>query len=240
MRIEHLPEQGGSPRRLGRHVEHDPRSLRYAHGVLPESAVKPVQWRRRVPVFDQGQLGSCTGNAAAGVLATDSAAGPGVTTVTVNGTVRPVDETLAVDLYKLATSLDSVPGQYPPDDTGSSGLAVAKAAKQLGYIRGYGHALSPPGLLHALQTAPVIVGAPWFSGFDQPDQDGIVFPLGQIRGGHEFLVRGYEHGATEHDSYLLADNSWGTSWGVRGSFRFSVSTWRVLAANQGDITIPRL
>lgn len=221
--------------RLGRHVEHDSRSLAHAVEHVVDELLPPasVEWRRWSPILDQGDIGSCTGNAMAGWLGCE----PHVRDAQGGDAF---DEDVALRLYEAATRLDNIAGQYPPDDTGSSGLAVAKAAKQLGYIRGYGHALSPPGLLHALQTAPVIVGAPWFSGFDQPDQDGIVFPLGQIRGGHEFLVRGYEHGATEHDSYLLADNSWGTSWGVRGSFRFSVSTWRVLAANQGDITIPRL
>ena len=43
--------------RLGRHVLHDPRSLRYAHGVLPKAAIRSVDWVRRAPVFDQGQLG---------------------------------------------------------------------------------------------------------------------------------------------------------------------------------------
>jgi hypothetical protein len=67
--------------RLGRHVQHDPRSLRYAHGVLPKTAIKTVDWTRRAPIFDQGQLGSCTGNAAAGLLGTDSATRPGLTWV---------------------------------------------------------------------------------------------------------------------------------------------------------------
>ena len=221
--------------RLGRHVEHDSRSLEHAVEHVVDELLPPqsVEWRRWSPILNQGGIGSCTGNAMTGWLGCE----PHVRNAQDGGAFT---EEVALQLYELATRLDSIPGQYPPTDTGSSGLAVAKAAKQLGYIHGYGHALSVPGLLHALQVAPVIVGAPWFAGFDTPDSNGVVQPSGQIRGGHEFLVRGYEHGPTEHDSWLLADNSWGTQWGVDGSFRFSVSTWRVLAANQGDITIPRV
>lgn len=45
--------------RLGRRVFHDPRSLAYAHPVLPKSAIQTVEWTRRIPILDQGRLGSC-------------------------------------------------------------------------------------------------------------------------------------------------------------------------------------
>lgn len=234
--IERLVEQVDDfAGRLGRHVEHDTRSLAFAVENMLERLLpaKTVEWQRFSPILDQGDIGSCTGNAMAGWLG----CWPHVRDA---ADADAFDEDAALKLYELATRLDHVPGQYPPDDTGSSGLAVAKAAKQLGYISGYGHALSVDGLLHALQTAPVIVGVPWFQGFDRPDSSGVVKPTGTIRGGHEFLIRGYEHGQTEATSMLLADNSWGSAWGVRGSFLFSVATWRVLAANQGDVTIPRV
>ena len=35
--------------------------------------------------------------------------------------------------------LDEFPGQWPTQDTGSSGLAVAKAGVTLGYLQGYDH-----------------------------------------------------------------------------------------------------
>jgi len=51
--------------------------------------------------FDQGALGSCTGNAMAGVLMTDPIWVPG----------RNLTEVDAVKLYKAATKLDNVPRQ---------------------------------------------------------------------------------------------------------------------------------
>ncbi|TVZ96531.1 hypothetical protein [Streptomyces sp. BK340] len=235
MRTEHLPERGG-PFRLGRHVEHDPRSLRYAHGVLPESTVRPVQWQRRVDIFDQGSLGSCTGNAAAGVLATDSAAGPGATSVTVKGVARPVDEALAVDLYKMATTLDSVRGSYPPDDTGSSGLGVAKALKGWGLASGYTHAFSLTALKSALQSGPAMIGIIWLNSMFDPKGDGTL-PVDRksgLAGGHEIVVSGWD------GKRFRLDNSWGGSWGDAGSCWVAETDMTWLLTQDGDVTVPAL
>ncbi|WP_225840323.1 hypothetical protein [Streptomyces sp. NK08204] len=235
MNIEHLPERDG-PYRLGRHIEHDPRSLRYAHGVLPESALKPVQWQRRVPVFDQGQLGSCTGNAAAGVLATDSAAGPGATSVTVKGVARPVNEALAVDLYKVATTLDGISGSYPPDDTGSSGLGVAKALKGWGLASGYTHAFSLSALKSALQAGPAMLGIVWLQSMFNPKSDGSlpVDKSSAVAGGHEIVCSGWD------GSRFRLDNSWGASWGDGGSCWVAEADMQWLLSQQGDVTVPAL
>jgi len=64
---------------------------------------------------------------------------------------RKLDEVQARILYGMATKLDGLPGEFPPDDTGSSGLGAAKAAKALGYISAYHHAF---GLDHALAALP--------------------------------------------------------------------------------------
>ena len=54
--------------RLGRHVEHDPQSRAFSAGT---AAIKTVSYKRHGAAFDQGELGSCTGNAMAGVLMTE-------------------------------------------------------------------------------------------------------------------------------------------------------------------------
>jgi hypothetical protein len=233
--LELLDEVVTAGRRLGRHIEHDARSIAYAveHTVDQLWPPHAVDWTRYSRILDQGQLGSCTGNALTGWLA----CAPHVHSLPEGARY---DEQFAVQLYELATKLDTVPGQYPPTDTGSTGLAVCKAARQLGLISGYGHALTVAGLLHALMSGPVIVGVPWHEGFDQPDADGMVEATGTVRGGHEFLVRGYQPGPTYDEGVLLADNSWGVSWGVAGSFRFTVATWRQLRAERADVTVPRV
>lgn len=220
-----LPELEGAFR-LGRHLEHDARSRFWAVEDRLFGPVNTVYWIRHTPILDQGNLGSCTGEAMAGALGCDP----------LIGTAKPEDrgQPLALSLYELATQLDGFPGQYPPDDTGSSGLAVAKAAKQLGYIGAYHHAFTTLGMLRALQHGPVIIGINWYQGFDTPDTDGIISISGDVRGGHEVVIRGYDH----DEALLHGDNSWGPGWGAQGSFSMTLDTWARLRREGADVTVP--
>lgn len=221
--FNHLIETHVEGKRLGRHVEHDPLSNNFPFMVEEAMPLQKVLWPRYTAIFNQGELGSCTGNACAGA----------VDTKPLHKTGRNLHEKDAVALYEMATTLDSQPGSYPPNDTGSSGLAVAKAAQKKGYISSYQHAFSLDQALQALMHGPVITGVSWFEGFDSPDESGLVEIDGQVRGGHEFLIRGYDP-ATD---LVSADNSWGKSYGVHGSFFFTSKTWAELLAQQGDVTI---
>jgi len=97
---------------------------------------------------------------------------------------RHLDNVQARILYGMATKLDGLPGELPPDDLGSSGLGVAKAAKALGYISAYHHAFGLEHALAALTLRPVIVGLEWLTGCDEPDDEGLVRYVGRTRGGH--------------------------------------------------------
>ncbi len=212
--------------RLGRHVEHDPRSLAFSAGT---AAIKTVSHTRHAQAFDQGELGSCTGNAMAGVLMTEP--------FWVRG--RNLTEKDAVALYRSATKLDHIPGSYPPRDTGSSGIAVMKAAVKAKYITGYAHTFSLDQLLGSLVLAPGILGINWYSSFDTPARDGEC-PLtaaARIRGGHEVQMFGVDASKERVWCY----NSWGPSWGGRknGTFYFSWKTLKRLLGERGDATFPR-
>lgn len=243
--VELLPHGGPYP--LGRNIEHDPRSLAFAHGVLPKSAIKPVDWTRRIPVFDQGQLGSCTGNAGTGLLGTDSTARLGLTAVTITPSAakasrgrfttgeHPLDEAFAVALYSLATALDSIPGQYPPTDTGSTGIGVAKALQTLGLATRYAHAFSRAALESALQSGPVMIGIPWLNSMFSPGADGriLVDRASGVAGGHEIELNRY---STSGEYWLT--NSWGASWGQSGSGYLTAADLSWLLSQQGDVTVP--
>jgi hypothetical protein len=216
-------------KRLGRHIEHDPRSKDFAvTATLTFDEMKTLNHRHYGGILDQGQLGSCTGNAAAQARNTAPLHKTGDTALT---------EKDALAIYELATKIDGFPGQYPPDDTGSSGLAAAKALLQKGLITSYKHAFTVAAALTALQKDPVITGVNWYEGFDTPDDNGLVEISGQIRGGHEICVVGFEKGDTLDSSRLKILNSWGTSWGLNGHFFWTVATWRTLLSEQGDVTI---
>jgi len=222
--VQRIPEQIVPGKRLGRHVHHDPRSLSY---LVPETSTPTTaMWTRRVPVFDQGDTGSCTGNAAAGVLGTD----PFYATLPA-GLVD--DEGEAVKLYSAATALDDYPGTYPPDDTGSDGLSVAKAAQKAGLISGYQHITSVAAAQTAIVSGPFIVGVNWYTSMDNPDANGLVKVSGSIRGGHEFECHGYDAAA---DLWWFT-NSWGTSYGKDGTFCMSSPSFARLLSEQGDATV---
>lgn len=228
MIVERIEEHVVEGKRLGRHIEHDPRSRDFAFTAPPEQALAAVEHKRYGTIFNQGQIGSCTGNACAGARNTEPLW---------NADDHILTELGAKEIYELATIVDGFPGQYPPDDTGSSGLAVAKAIKRLGLIGSYSHAFGIDAALAALQTGPVITGVSWYEGFDTPDANGLVKISGQIRGGHEIVARGYQPAANPDDALILLDNSWGSTWGLNGSFYWTVATWKKLLASQGDVTI---
>jgi len=222
---EILPLEGEAGGRLGRHVEHDDRSWGFTQPEFRPEELVSVEWPRQCPIFDQGNIGSCTGNAIAGAIGTDSMWGSGRSII---------DKEWAMDLYRSATHLDNIPGHMPPDDTGSSGIAACKAARKAGLIDSYKHAFTLNAALSALQRGPAIVGMTWLTGCDSPDVEGMIDYSGTIRGGHEVLLRGCDM----IGSMLFLDNSWSCDWGRNGSFRMTFDAFKIAMGLQGDVTIP--
>jgi len=217
---------------LGRLVEHDERSRRYAFNAADVTLVS-VHHERRVPVLDQGDLGSCTGNAMTGLLGTVPFFAT-LPTGTLSASDVAADEKVAVALYSDATKLDAYPGTYPPTDTGSSGVGVAKAAKAKGWISGYQHTFNLNSALRALAVTPVIIGINWYEGFDSPHTTGELRVAGSIRGGHEVVLDQLD---VEQKRVWLT-NSWGTSFGLHGRAFFTWDTFSRLLSEQGDCTVP--
>lgn len=220
-------EKQDTPYPLGRHVEHDPRSMNFPFPIkTPTAPLRTILHRAYGLPLDQGNLGSCTGNAMAGAVNS--------LPLHKNGD-KVLKEPDALDIYHLATVLDSFAGTYPPDDTGSSGLAAAKAAKQKGLIKSYWHSFSDTQALAALQIRPVITGVSWYERMFDPTPDGFVRIGGEVAGGHEFLVRGY---VKARKPYVLCMNSWGKSWGpLGGAFKLFVEDWIKLIYQDGDVTV---
>lgn len=187
-----------------------------------------VKWMREVPVFDQGRLGSCTGNAGIGCLSTD----PFYATLP-HGT--RLDEAAAVDLYSASTVIDGAPGQYPPDDTGSDGLSIAKVLTSRGLISGYQHTFTFTDCLKALSKQPVIIGTNWYDSFFTPKANGeITVDSGAtVVGGHEYILDEID----TDNGRVGFTNSWGASWGFGGRAYISYALLQRLLAEQGDVVV---
>jgi hypothetical protein len=221
-------------RRLGRHINHDPRSLLYPFRPRSSRRITSIQHKRYIEVLDQGQLGSCTGNDGIGRL------GTGLYYATINAADRyhNLDEPDAVDLYSRATQIDPYPGAYIPgdpasEDTGSDGLSVAKVLKEFGIISGYTWAFSMGDLLQALMERPVGFGTYWFDGMFSPDAEGLVKPTGSVAGGHQFCMDGYDQAR----GWFWNTNSWGLGFSLGGRFAMEGETVQYLLDRQADMIV---
>jgi hypothetical protein len=232
-----IPEQIVPGKRLGRNYKFDSRSAAYPWQRSGRKAAGPVLLERVIPILDQGNVGSCTGNAETGALGTapvfaDLPAGTSWKTA--------LNEKFAVGVYSDAENIDG-DGPYPPNDNGSSGTSVMQVAKNRGLIGGYTHAMSVADVSDAVQSGrPVIIGAYWYDSFDSPDSSGVITITrgAQPRGGHEWLLRGDDPGAQQ----FFADNSWGLGWGSvpgnKGSFLVPYKVLDQLLGEQGDGQVP--
>ena len=67
-RIPWEPAAGPHPLPLGRNQFWDSRNLAYAWRRDPARTLTSQMWTRHTPILDQGNVGSCTGNAETGAL----------------------------------------------------------------------------------------------------------------------------------------------------------------------------
>lgn len=219
--------------RLGRHVLHDSRSLSFK--VEPQSVdvLRSVRHTSRIPVLDQGNVGSCTGHAGVNVLATDPFWTTDPVKAVLSSSNGELDHQYAVAVYSEATIWDPFPGNYPPTDTGSDGLTIAKILLKHGKIAGYQHATSLAAALTALSKQACMVGTVWRGDMFNPGPDGRLKITGQVEGGHEYKLD--ELDVENKRVWIL--NQWGLNWGLGGRAWMSWDDLGHLLADDGDCTV---
>lgn len=179
--------------RLGRHKAHDPASRGFAMRV----SVDRSTWRdKSVRLYDplpnpNQRVGCCTGVAKCCQL---NAVGN-------RRLGKVLNMTDAETIYSANTAIDPWPGTWPPEDTGSSGLASAKTAQSLGLGGEYRWLFGGADeVVQAVMNGEVIsVGTWWYWDMFEPSggfylSRPVVRPLGGHAGGHQYVIRGYDEG----------------------------------------------
>jgi hypothetical protein len=208
--------------RLGRNVVHDPRSRQF---VAPRHAGPRRDKAHRIydPRPNPNQpRGNCTGVAECTMANS--------TGNRVKGVVLGMD--VADRIYSRATELDPWPGSWPPTDTGSSGLAAAKAAVEQGIGTRYDWYFGLDAVLDGLQTNAISVGTWWYFDMFEPDPTGLVKPTGGRAGGHQWLLRAHDVSASKRVSQQRVGGlCW---WGTYRHFWMTVEDFANLLADDGD------
>lgn len=171
--------------RLGRQMVHDERSRAFPMQTNVDKSTwrtKSIRLYEPTPNPDQ-PVGCCTGVAKSSQF---NAAGNRV-----KGKVLGMDT--ALDLYRWASRNDPWDGAWEPDDTGSSGLASAKAAQALGLGGEYRWLFGGADeVVQSIMDGQVVsLGTWWHWGMFNKDKDGRVTPTGGYAGGHQYVARGY-------------------------------------------------
>lgn len=221
-------EHPDNPYRLGRHQMHDFLLPELAALVDETTPIRTVQHTEFVAPFDQGQLGSCTANAALGTLVT----------APFGNTSTRYAEPDAVALYKLETRLDDsqIPGEYPPDDTGSSGPWSMMALEKQDKIRSFRHTRGLATALRMLNSGPISIGVPWYQSMFTPDKSGLltVDAASGVAGAHQVCITGDDAEARR----IYVRNSWGSSWGLGGHAWLAWDDFEALLHDGGDVVQP--
>jgi len=217
-----------NPHRLGRHQMHDflPAELEAVVDLI--ESIKSVSHLEYEPCWNQGAIGDCTMNAAYGCLVTAPFGKKGVA-YTENDILKG---------YELETKLDDsqIPGQYPPDDTGSSGPWSMMALEQLHLIRKWHHTRALHSSLRLLNTGPISLGIPWYSSMFNVDKDNriVVDESSGLAGGHQICIVGND----AEGRRVRVRNSWGADWADDGHAWLAWSDMGDLLERGGDVVQP--
>lgn len=171
-------------------------------------------WRGGPQRLDQGQHGYCVGFAAANWEQN-------------RPTYTPVTNQTGIDLYMACKKVDGMPGVE-----GTYDRALMKVLVSQGRVSTYHWAQSSAELKDwILSTGPVLVGTNWYEGMFDPDTGHVIHLTGSVAGGHEYLVRGYDHA---RDAYRIR-NSWSANWGDNGeAWLRAADLGRLVFAEGGD------
>lgn len=214
--------------RLDALVQFDERSRGYAVSHRADYAeTRPRSYTWSVgPTLDQGQEGACVGFA----HAHRNAARP---------TKLEASEQIARSIYRRAQQIDEWPGEEPTY-SGTSILAGTKASQEMGYVDSYWWAFTLEEFLRGMNRQPCVAGLTWYWGMVNPGADGRISPTGEVYGRHAILINRVKlvyHGEDlDYDRSIVGFwNSWGPTWGDKGTAWMTLREFDQLRREQGEL-----
>lgn len=130
--------------------------------------------------------------------------------------VAPVENTYQnSDGHALYYEIKVLEGD-PGAENGVYSEDVPKALKARKRLNSYAFAKNVDEIKTWLLTkGPVMMGTDWTYDMFDTDSNGFVSVTGSTAGGHFWVLRGY----VSDGDYFEAVNSWGESWGKKGTFK---------------------
>lgn len=171
------------------------------------------------PVLDQGQTPECVGCGLEGLM-----------------NASPVRQKpphcLSWDgIYKAAQLKDGMP--LPHD--GTTVRAGVEVLYKAGNIASYHFGLSFDDIWTWLLTmGPVVIGVNWYESMMVTDNYGFLNIGGDVAGGHCVFLDGGSIAKIKGKRCTRGRNSWGTDWGLCGSFWLTEDALSRLLAEQGE------
>lgn len=214
--LERLPQADGIPYPLGRHLWHDPRNREYPiREKLPRTTTPRTRpwWRRGI--YNQGNIGRCTAEAAAGVASTSPFRMQAPSRQALPSYDEPHERH---GLYLAAQHVD--PFDFTPPGEGSSTDAPFKVLRDRGHIKAWRWCFGMDDIDDTLNVwGPIAVGVRWHESDFDVDSRGYIEGKGAVVGGHAFEIVYYD---ADDDRYR-GIQSWGTPWGDGGIGRFWIA-----------------
>jgi hypothetical protein len=130
-------------------------------------------------------------------------------------------------IYYEAKAIDGEPKQ----ENGTSGRSCMTALRNDHRIAGYANANALNTIKQWILTkGPVGFGSNWYEGMFTPDNTGHLLPSGTVKGGHWYVLNGYDPST---DDFTML-NSWGPSWGQDGMALMHGAVVGRLLGEQGE------